>query len=315
MIVKVEDLFFNVPSRQRAFRSPSEEYAKILDVVGRYAVHCPGVAFSCKKHGDSAIGISTPIAATTADCIRQIHGSAVANELVEFEVDNVKWGFKASGYTTNANYQVKRTTLLLFINHRSVESSVIKKAIEHTYSTFLPKGGHPFTYLSLDIDPARVDVNVHPTKREVNFLNEDEIVEEICTAIRIRLSEVDTSRTFLAQSLLPGASTGPSKLTSATNNITASTPARSRSTQQQPFKAPPVTPQSSSNKPLENALVRTDPSVRKITSMLPPLLKASSSSFTAAPHGHETQYTTSSRPPTICRLTTVKELRASVRDE
>ena len=315
MRTKVEDLFYNVPSRQRAFRSPSEEYAKILDIVGRYAVHCPGVAFSCKKHGDSAMGISTPLAATTADCIRQIHGSAVANELVEFEVDNAKWGFKASGYTTNANYHVKRTTLLLFINHRSVESTVIKKAIEHTYSMFLPKGGHPFTYLSLDIDAARVDVNVHPTKREVNFLNEDEIVEEICNTIRVRLSEVDTSRTFMTQSLLPGApSSTASKMTSTCTNLM---PARSRSVtqqqlqhSQQPFKPPSLTPQLSS-KPLENALVRTDPSVRKITSMLPSL----KGTFSDAASPNETEYTISPRPPTICRLTTIKELRASVRDD
>ena len=48
-IITVEDLFYNVPSRRRAFRNPSDEYAKILDVVGRYAIHCSGVAFSCKK--------------------------------------------------------------------------------------------------------------------------------------------------------------------------------------------------------------------------------------------------------------------------
>ena len=258
------------------------------------------------------MGISTPIAATTADCIRQIHGSAVANEIIGFEVDNAKWGFKATGYTTNANYHVKRTTLLLFINHRSVESSSIKKAIEHTYSAFLPKGGHPFTYLALDIDPARVDVNVHPTKREVNFLHEDEIIDEICTTIRIRLSEVDTSRTFLAQSLLPGAPSGPPKITAITNNNAISTPAGSRSTHQQSFNPPPLTPQSSSSKPLENALVRTDPSIRKITSMLPPLSKAAS--FPTASQINETQYTISPRAPKTCRLTSVKELRASVRD-
>lgn len=57
---QVEDLFYNVPTRRRAFRSASEEYAKILDVVGRYAVHCAGVSFSCRKHGDSGVSISTP---------------------------------------------------------------------------------------------------------------------------------------------------------------------------------------------------------------------------------------------------------------
>lgn len=286
-----------MPSRQRAFKSPSEEYAKILDVVGRYAVHRTGVAFSCKKHGESALGISTPSNATTVDCIRQIHGSSVANELVEFNVSNTKYGFKASGWTTNANYHVKRTMLLLFINHRSVESSSLKKAVEQTYATFLPKGGHPFVYINLEIDPQRVDVNVHPTKREVNFLNEDEIIEEICSCIRVKLSEVDASRTFLTQSLLPGSS-----------KPTLSNP---------PFKPLSFQQKSLSSstlpvKPGENALVRTDSSARKITSMLPPAASSNMPSSDQLPNADS--YLFSPRVPTTCRLTTIKELRASVRD-
>lgn len=218
--------------------------------------------------------------------------------MISFKVANDTWGFTTSGYTTNANYHVKKTTILLFINHRSVESSAIKKALEQTYATFLPKGGHPFVYLSLDIDPQRVDVNVHPTKREVNFLNEDEIIEAICNEIRTQLSHVDTSRTFMTQSLLPGSgsalkvpvsSIDPKTLTlksSALRN-TASTP----------------------SKPYENNLVRTDPSLRKITSMLPPSTHAS-----ARQPPEEPMYIINPREPINCRLTTVKELRAAVRD-
>ena len=255
-------------------------------MVGRYAVHCSGVAFSCKKHGEAATGISTPSNANTIDRIRQIHGSAVANELIQLEISDSKWGFKASGWTSNANYHVKKTTVLLFINHRSVESSTIKKAIEQTYATFLPKGGHPFIYISLNIDPQRVDVNVHPTKREVNFLNEDEIIEAITSHIRIKLSEVDTSRTFMTQSLLP-------------------------STRSLPLTNPPSIP-NASVKPLSStptSLVRTDSKVRKITSMLPPFITPN----TQLPSETE-KYTISPRDHTHCRLTTVKELRASVRD-
>ena len=297
--MQVEDLFYNVLSRQRAFRSPSEEYAKILDVVGRYAVHCTGVAFSCKKHGDSAMGISTPSNASTVDCIRQIHGSAVANELINFEVSDDKWGFKASGWTTNANYHVKKTTILLFINHRSVESSAIKKAIEQTYSAFLRKGGHPFIYLSLDIDPQRVDVNVHPTKREVNFLNEDEIVESICAEISTRLSQVDTSRTFTTQSLLPS---GKVPVSSSSKSQSG----RSNSTQSKPSQKPPPPAPA---RPYENNLVRTDSQLRKITSMLPPSI---SNPSTPAPSS--TTYLSSPKTPTTCCLTTVKHLRAAVRE-
>lgn len=255
-------------------------------------MHCTGVAFSCKKHGDSATSISTPSIASTVDCIRQIHGSAVANELIEFAVSDQKWGFKASGWTTNANYHVKKTTILLFINHRSVESSAIKKAIEQTYSTFLPKGGHPFIYLNLDIDPQRVDVNVHPTKREVNFLNEDEIIECICDEIKVKLSSVDTSRTFTTQSLLPGART-PMAATSKYQTNGA--------------KSAQKTPSSASQKPLENNVIRTDPNLRKITSMLSHAPGEGSLPPTIT-------YTLSPREARNFRLTTIKELRAAVRD-
>ena len=300
-------MFYNVSTRRRAFRSPSEEYAKILDVVSRHAVHCKGVAFSIKKHGESGIGISTPSTASTVDRIRQLHGTAVANELVEFSTSDQKWGFKASGWVSNANYHVKRTTILLFINHRSVDSSAIKKAMEQTYATFLPKGGHPFIYLSLEVDPARVDVNVHPTKREVHFLNEDEIIESVCNEIRGRLAKVDTSRTFLAQTLLPG--------------IATMTPAQPRTGGA--GESPPSgereglkTPAPKKTSPYENNLVRTDSKMRKITSMLPPNLTPRGSVDENSAHTRQDgiQYETTDREQVIIRLTSIKALRAAVRD-
>ncbi|KAG0652647.1 Post meiotic segregation 2 [Hyphodiscus hymeniophilus] len=296
--ITVEDLFYNVPTRRRAFRSASEEYNKILDVVGRYAVHCDGVALSCKKHGEASTTISTQSTSSTVDRIRQIHGTAVANELIDFTSSEAKWGFTARGWTTNANYHVKKTTLLLFINQRSVDSTNIRKAIEQTYSTFLPKSGHPFTYLSLEIDPQRVDVNVHPTKREVNFLNEDDIIETICNDIRVKLGNVDTSRTFLTQTLLPGARVP--LITAETINDSASDAAAS------------FTPKA---KLYENNLVRTDAKIRKITSMLPPSTRTSESpALNPSLALEETEYETSDRELVSCRLVTVKELRAEVRD-
>ncbi|KAE9371206.1 DNA mismatch repair protein MutL [Stipitochalara longipes BDJ] len=293
--ITVEDLFYNVPTRRRAFRSASEEYNKILDVVGRYAVHCDGVAFSCKKSGESSTTIATQSKSSTVDRIRQIYSSAVANELIEFTSSDEKYGYRARGWTTNANYHVKKTTLLLFINHRSVDSTNIRKAIEQTYSTFLPKGGHPFIYLSLEIEPNRVDVNVHPTKREVNFLNEDEIIEKICGDIRTKLANVDTSRTFMTQTLLPGARAPDEASTSNPNNpVPAGTP---------------------KPKPYENNLVRTDAKLRKITSMLPNSggLSESPAPNESRPDGMEYEY--SDREPVTCRLMTVKELRQEVRDD
>lgn len=227
----------------------------------------------------------------------------MANELIDFHVeDNKRLGFKASGLVTNANYHVKRTTILLFINHRSVESSALKKAIEQTYSTFLPKGGHPFIYLDLEIEPNRVDVNVHPTKREVNFLNEDEIIESICSEITSRLAQVDSSRTFMTQTLLPGVPKVPE--TPPGDSAARRTGAIS-----------------SSQKPYENNLVRTDSRMRKITSMLPSLT-ASSSTQLDTDNAEEAEnpedglhYESTDREPLRIGLTSVKRLRATVRNE
>ena len=127
--ITVEDLFYNIPNRRRALRSPSEEYTKILDVITRYAVHCEHVAFSIKKHGEAGTGFSVAAAASKADRIKQAYGATLAKELIEFTTENDRWGFNASGFCSNANYSGKRTTILLFINHRSVESSAVKKAV------------------------------------------------------------------------------------------------------------------------------------------------------------------------------------------
>lgn len=305
--ITVEDLFYNVPTRRRAFRSPADEFNKIIDMVGRYAIHCKGVGFTCKKAGESSNSLSVQAHATVNDRIRQIHGSSVANELISFETSDDRWGFKADGLATNANYHIKKTTLLLFINHRAVESSVIKKAIEQTYLSYLPKGGHPFVYLNLEIDPARVDVNIHPTKREVHFLNEDEIVQAICKDIETSLATVDTSRTFMAQTLLPGA-----------------TPVRPEPQPNEDVYSPKLEIIGKGRRPVQNpnTLIRTDTSERKITSMFsyasgggpsPSPSRAREDEPLSMPE--DIDYKTVDREPVLCRLRSVKELRADVREE
>ena len=297
---QVEDLFYNIPNRRRAFRSPSDEYNKILNILGRYAVHCAGVSFSCKKHGDASMGISVAASASIIDRIRQIHSIAVANELIEFTASSDRWGFVCQGWISNANYHVKKTTLLLFINHRSVESSAIKRAVEQTYATFLPKGGHPFVYLSLEIEPQRVDVNIHPTKREVNFLHEEEIIECICNAAREALASVDTSRTFMTQTLLP----------SAQLQITA-TPSRALGR----GSGPELQSAAKKMPRADNDLVRTDSRARKITSMLDVSANPGAADAAAAREKlADMEYETTDKEATTCRLHSIRDLRADVRD-
>jgi DNA mismatch repair protein MLH1 len=300
--ITVEDLFFSIPSRRKAFRSYSDEFNKIIDMVGRYSIHCEGVGFTCKKAGEASTTLSIQSQATTLDRVRQIYGSSVANELVEFSASDARWGFKARVLATNANYHIKKTTFLLFINNRSVESSNVKKAIEQTYLNFLPKGGHPFVYLNLEIDPARVDVNVHPTKREVHFLNEDEIIQHVCMELESHLANVDTSRTFKTQTLLPGAKPVPENM-------------------DEDDESAPRVMITGKRRRNSNDLVRTDTYARKITTMFSYAdsgenskgNKTKEEEALAVPENIE--YETLDRDVTICRLKSIKELRSAVRDD
>ncbi|KAI8372670.1 histidine kinase-like ATPase [Choanephora cucurbitarum] len=204
--ITAEDLFYNVPTRRKALKSPSDEYNRILDIVSRYAVHNAGISFTCRKQGATMADVQTSTGATVVDTIRQLYGSSVASELLPVQQSLETLDVTVKGQITNANYSMKRMTLLLFINHRAVESSSIKRAIESVYSALLPKGGHPFVYLSLQMDPKNVDVNVHPTKKEVHFLHEERIVQALGDVFLKVLENANTSRTFYTQALLPGVS-------------------------------------------------------------------------------------------------------------
>ncbi|TPX70555.1 hypothetical protein SpCBS45565_g01692 [Spizellomyces sp. 'palustris'] len=196
--IVVEDLFYNVPTRRKALKSSSEEYNRILDIVHKYAIHNSHVSFTCKKQGANTADIHTPSSAKTLDNIRYVFGATIAKELLEMEHTDSRWDFKLEGLVSNANFSTKKMIFLLFINHRSVDSSNLKRALEAVYAEYLPRGTHPFVYLSLEIKPENVDVNVH-------FLNEDKIIQTVCEALQSRLADANQSRTFYTQTFLPGA--------------------------------------------------------------------------------------------------------------
>ncbi|CAO1384866.1 unnamed protein product [Diamesa hyperborea] len=200
----IEDLFYNVPIKLKALKIPSDEFQRIFDVVARYAVHNYTVSFCLKKYGENN-SIKTQPSTSAIDNIRTIYGNVVANSLLPFEYEATDLKFKVNGLMTNANHNSKKMQFLLFINHRLVESKSLKKAIDDVYSPVLPRGSFPFVYLSLEIDPNNVDVNVSPTKLEVNFLHEDLIVEKIRDVIEEKLLATTETKKLYTQSLLPGA--------------------------------------------------------------------------------------------------------------
>ncbi|XP_049880594.1 DNA mismatch repair protein Mlh1 [Pectinophora gossypiella] len=202
--ITVEDLFYNVIARKKALRSPTEEYAHIMEVVGGYAIHNSHVGFTLKKFGENN-DIRTPMKSSVVENVRIIHGNAIARELMEIQVEEPTLKLKLHGFVTNVNYSHKKGAMLLFINHRLVDSQSIRKAVDSVYSTYLPKNAHSFVYLSIELDPKNVDVNVHPTKHEVQFLYEEQIIEKIKSCIEGKLLSCNSTRVMYTQARLPGA--------------------------------------------------------------------------------------------------------------
>ncbi|XP_008708566.1 DNA mismatch repair protein Mlh1 isoform X1 [Ursus americanus] len=256
--ITVEDLFYNISTRRKALKNPSEEYGKILEVVGRYSIHNSGISFSVKKQGETVADVRTLPNATTVDNIRSIFGNAVSRELIEVGCEDKTLAFKMNGYISNANYSVKKCIFLLFINHRLVESTSLRKAIETVYAAYLPKNTHPFLYLSLDISPQNVDVNVHPTKHEVHFLHEDSILERVQQHIESKLLGSNSSRMYFTQTLLPGLAGSSVEVVKSTTGVTPSSTG-------------------SGDKVYAHQMVRTDSREQKLDAFLQPMSKALSS--------------------------------------
>ena len=205
--IVVDDLFYNVPIRRQALKSPADEYARNLDVITKYAVHYSGIAFTCKKAvagggGAGIADVNTMVGASVLDNLRVLYGPTIAKELVQFECQSTVHHFRLSGYVSNANYHVKRLQLLLFVNGRLVEHSGIKQTLTALYARYLPKHTHPFCYIAVEVRGEDVDVNVHPTKREVSLLYEDEVMDELERCVDGVLKTQDSSRVFYTQRLM-----------------------------------------------------------------------------------------------------------------
>ncbi|CAK6435737.1 unnamed protein product [Pipistrellus nathusii] len=255
--ITVEDLFYNIATRRKALKNPSEEYGKILEVVGRYAIHNSGISFSVKKQGETVADVRTLPSATTVDNIRSVFGNAVSRELIEVGCEDKTLAFKMKGYISNANYSVKKCIFLLFINHRLVESTSLKKAIETVYAAYLPKNTHPFLYLSLEISPQNVDVNVHPTKHEVHFLHEDSILERVQQHVESKLLGSNSSRTYFTQTLLPSLAGPSGEVVKSTTGVV------------------PSSASGSGDKVYAYQMVRTDSREQKLDAFLQPASRVS----------------------------------------
>ncbi|KAJ3452998.1 DNA mismatch repair protein mlh1 [Anaeramoeba flamelloides] len=202
--IDIKDLFYNVQTRLKSFeRSTREEFLKAVQVVSQYAVNNYKVAFSCKRVGDKAFKVNTTAKGDQLDTISAVYGNNISKELLKIEIDDQDLKFQMNGYISGINYhRIKGSHFILFFNNRLVENRAIKKSIEYTYSMYLPKRMKPFVLMSFKIPGENLDVNIHPTKREVKFLNEEQIIKSVQEMVKKRLEETGATQLFATTNLI-----------------------------------------------------------------------------------------------------------------
>lgn len=209
--ISVEDLFYTTPARKKYLKSMRTELAHITDVVTRHAISYPDISFTLVS--DGKVIIRSPSSRSLLEGIVHLYGADVARSLIplEFESEFIS----VSGYISKPELTRSGNDLqAFFINSRGISSKLISNAVRLGYYTLLPKGRYPAAFLKFSIDPTNVDVNVHPTKREVRLSHEKEIESAIITAVEQALDStnlVPEARITKKESAVQSKIAGPGK--------------------------------------------------------------------------------------------------------
>ena len=184
--ITVSHLFNSVPARRKFLKTDATESAHIIQTVRLYALACPQTAFTLVE--DSRVLFQSPVCSTLEERVAEIFGRQMTADLLP--VDLAEAGLKLSGLIGKPGVnRATRHEMLMFVNRRPVDSRTLNYALIESYATSLTKGRYPVAVLFLEIDPAAVDVNVHPAKREVRFRNEGDVRGFVIRAVLQRLRE------------------------------------------------------------------------------------------------------------------------------
>ncbi len=179
--IEVEELFFNTPARKKFLKTTVTEFSHICQVVQQAALAWPGTQFRLTHNGQEVMDY--PAASSRRDRMLQVYGARFMEQAVA--VSGERAGIRLEGAVIQPMHtRAGRTPQELFVNGRAVKNASVAHAVYDAYGAYLAKGQHPQFVLFLDVDPDRVDVNVHPTKREVRFADQDAVFHTVRHAVR-----------------------------------------------------------------------------------------------------------------------------------
>jgi len=196
-VVKVANLFYNVPARLKFLKKDITERRHIEQFVTRYALAYPGVRFQLRQ--DERVTVQTSGNGDRREVIASLYGVELAQQMLEVLAEYDQLTIK--GFTSAISHtRSNRQEITFFINGRWVQDAALVTAVVQAYHTYLMVGRYPQSALFLEMPPEMVDVNVHPTKAEVRFREREQIFSGVQRATR---------RALLAHTPVPGISLNP----------------------------------------------------------------------------------------------------------
>ncbi|CDE45325.1 dNA mismatch repair protein MutL [Clostridium sp. CAG:768] len=201
-IMDIKDLFYNLPARLKFLKSSNTEFSYIQELVQAIALAHPECSFELKKNGKTML--KTAGQNNLLQTIKEVYSADVIANLKEvLKTDNLA-GLKISGYVSTPDYtRSSKKSYHIYINSRTVKCPIFQKAIDTAYKSLIANGKYPFVVLNLEIPPSDVDVNVHPTKKEVRYKNTNQIFNFIYTSIQAGLANYVEKNTINPQQYTP----------------------------------------------------------------------------------------------------------------
>ena len=188
----IKNLFFNVPARRNFLKSAQSEMRHIVEEFTRVTLMNPEIGFSLSSDGKEVYHLYP---GTLKQRIMGLFGSQYAEKLLPVNQDSEK--VRIHGFIVKAEYARKtRGEQYFFVNKRFIKHAYLHHAIENAYMEMIPKDSFPGYFLNIEVDPADIDINIHPTKTEVNFLDVKLVYAILHAAVRKAIGQHNLSPTI-----------------------------------------------------------------------------------------------------------------------
>ena len=185
-IMDIKDLFYNLPARLKFLKSAKTEFSYINEFVQSISLAHPEISFELKNNGKTML--KTTGQGNLLQTVKEVFKDDTAKHFNEVLKTDQLSGLKISGYVSTPDYtRASKKDYYMYVNSRLVKCSVFQKAIDTVYKNLTGNSRYPFIILNLEIPPSEVDVNVHPTKKEVRYKNPNQIFNFIYSAVDMAL--------------------------------------------------------------------------------------------------------------------------------